>query len=289
MKLGIDFGTFYSSAALFIDGVLRPVKEPSNSQMSCFPSSICLTKKGEILIGLAAENARKANPTGYKSNFKRDLGGKVPYFLGEQEFLPENLVTKILSTLKKEAEKIVNIPLNSVVITVPATYLSNKRELMKQAALKADFTEIEILDEPVAAAIYYSQAGQLGHQVKEGEIILVYDLGGGTFDAALIQKQGISYKLLTQPVGDGRCGGIDFEAEIDKDFKQYLQNDPTLELLQSGRNDRAALLTKFQLQEFYRDVKHQLSQADEIEEFLMLPSLQLTEPYILTRAKNLSN
>ena len=287
MKLGIDFGTFYSSAALLIGGVLRPIKEPSNSQLLCFPSSVCLTKKGEILIGLAAENARKANSNGYKNIFKRDLGQTVPYFLGEQgrEFLPEDLVTEILSGLKREAEKTVNSVLDSAVITVPATYLSNKKELMRYSAIKAGFREIIFLEEPVAAAIYYSQIGKIGHQVKDGEIVLIYDLGGGTFDAALIQKQGERYQLLGLPVGDPECGGIDFEREIDRDFKQYLAGDPTLELLKSDRNDRAALLTKFTLQDWYREVKHQLSQAEEIEEFLMLPSLELSDPYILSRSK----
>ena len=287
MKLGIDFGTFYSSAALLIDGVLRPIKEPSNSQMLCFPSSVCLTKKGEILIGLAAENARKANSNGYKNIFKRDLGQTHPYFLGEQgrEFLPEDLVTEILSGLKREAEKTTNSTLDSAVITVPATYLSNKKELMRQSAIKAGFREIIFLEEPVAAAIYYSQTGKIGHQVKDGEIILIYDLGGGTFDAALIQKQGESYQLLGLPVGDPECGGIDFEREIDRDFKQYLAGDPTLELLKSGRNDLAALRAKFNLQDWYREVKHQLSQAEEIEDLPPLPSLELSDPYILSRSK----
>ena len=99
MKLEIDFGTCYSSAALLIDGVLRPAKEPLKPLESCFPSSVCLTKKGELVISQAAENQRRLNPQGYKNHFKRDLETDIPYFLGEQQlrFMPEELVTIMLT------------------------------------------------------------------------------------------------------------------------------------------------------------------------------------------------
>lgn len=283
MKLGIDFGTCYSSAALLIDGVLRPAKEPLRPLESCFPSSVCVTKKGEVVISQAAENQRRLNPQGYKSHFKRDLETDIPYFLGEQQlrFMPEELVTIMLAGLKKEAEKIINTSLDSAVITVPATYLINKKRLMEQAAKKAGFSEVTMLEEPVAAAIYYSQKGTRGHQVNEGDILLVYDLGGGTFDAALIQKKGSSYELLCQPVGDKQCGGIYFDQLIGQDFIKQLQDDSILELLNSHRQDKEAIAAKLNLLDWCRNFKHQLSVLDEFED---LPPLG-SDSYSLSREK----
>ena len=283
MKLGIDFGTCYSSAALLIDGTLHPAKEPLRPLESCFPSSICVTKKGEIVISQAAENLRRLNPQGYKNHFKRDLDTDIPYFLGEQQlrFLPEDLVTVMLRGLKKEAEKIINSSIDSVIVTVPATYLINKKQLMEQAAKKAGFNEVALLEEPVAAAIYYSQKGTMGHQLNEGDILLVYDLGGGTFDAALIQKKGNSYDLLSQPVGDKQCGGIYFDQLIAQDFIKQLHENLVLELLTSHRQDKEAIAAKLNLQDWCRNFKHQLSVLDEHED---LPPLGL-DSYSLSRDK----
>ena len=283
MKLGIDFGTCYSSAALLIDGTLHPAKEPLRPLESCFPSSICVTKKGEIVISQAAENLRRLNPQGYKNHFKRDLDTDIPYFLGEQQlrFLPEDLVTVMLRGLKKEAEKIINSSIDSSIITVPATYLINKKQLMEQAAKKAGFNEVALLEEPVAAAIYYSLKGTMGHQLNEGDILLVYDLGGGTFDAALIQKKGNSYDLLGQPVGDKQCGGIYFDQLIAQDFIKQLHENSVLELLTSHRQDKEAIAAKLNLQDWCRNFKHQLSVLDEHED---LPPLGL-DSYSLSRDK----
>jgi acyl carrier protein len=283
MKLGIDFGTCYSSAALLIDGVLRPAKEPLKPLESCFPSSVCVNKRGEIVISQAAENQRRLNPQGYKNHFKRDLDTDIPYFLGEQQlrFMPEDLVTIMLTGLKKEAEKIINSSLDSAIITVPATYLINKKQLMEQAAKKVGFNEVTLLEEPVAAAIYYSQKGTMGHQLNEGDILLVYDLGGGTFDAALIQKKGNSYDLLCQPVGDKQCGGIYFDQLIAQDFIKQLHEDSVLELLTSHRQDKEAIAAKLNLQDWCRNFKHQLSVLDEHED---LPPLG-SDSYSLSREK----
>ena len=135
MKLGIDFGTCYSSAAILLDGVLRPVKEPLHPVESCFPSTVCLTKQGKLVISQAAENQRRIDPKRYCSEFKRNLGEDFPYFLGELRMLPEELIGTVLAGLKQEAETMVNSSIKEAVITVPATYLSHKRRLMEEADL----------------------------------------------------------------------------------------------------------------------------------------------------------
>ncbi|MUG96841.1 Hsp70 family protein [Scytonema sp. UIC 10036] len=267
MRLGIDFGTCYSSAALLLDGVLRPIKEPLKLGFS-FPSSIFVTKQGEIVIGQAAENQHRLDPTRYCREFKRDLGQTVPYQLGNWQFLPEDLISQVIRRLKSEAETMVNSPLTAAIITVPARYQAYKRQMMLKAAKQAGFTEISLLDEPLAAAIYYAQKGSGGHRLEEGENLLVYDLGGGTFDAALIQKRQNGYKILSPPVGDENCGGIDFDRQIYADLKHHFASDPVGELINSQRRDLEALRTRLIVADWCREFKHQLSAVSEYEDIL---------------------
>ena len=204
LRLGIDFGTCYSSAALLLEGVPTPIPAPLTPGYA-LPSSVFITEQGEILVGQAAENKRQKNPQRYRREFKRDLGSPDPYTLGNVSMLPEELVAAVLKKLKEEAEKVAlgrgEKFLNNALITVPATYSSYKRNLMQDAGIKAGFSQIEMLEEPVAAARYYSCHAQ----INDGDIILVYDLGGGTFDATLMQKQGDNYQVLAMPKGLANC------------------------------------------------------------------------------------
>jgi len=172
MRLGIDFGTCNSSAALLLDGTLKRIAEPLKHDY-CFPSSIFVTEQGEILVGHAAENARQQAPERYCHEFKRDLGSDTPYTLGNRQMLPEELITEVIRKLKVEADKVVKgrgiQPLSDAIITVPATYGKYKRDMMQEAGMAAGFSQVELLDEPVAAAIYYFRHAP----VVEGEIVLV--------------------------------------------------------------------------------------------------------------------
>jgi Ethanolamine utilization protein EutJ (predicted chaperonin) len=264
MKLGIDFGTCYSSAALIHDGSLKAIKEPLKHGFS-FPSSVFVTKQGDVVVGQAAENQRRADPTRYRHEFKRDLGGTIPFALGDRSFLPEDLISQVIACLKAEAQKIVNEPLTEAVITVPANYQDYKKQLMVQAAKQAGFEDVTILVEPVAAAMYYAQTGSGARSLQEGDILLVYDLGGGTFDAALIQKQGSGFELLAQPVGDENCGGIDFDRQIYADFKENC-SDSLRELLDSQQPDVMVQRSRLMVADWCRDFKHQLSVVSEHED-----------------------
>lgn len=177
MKLGIDFGTCYSSAAVLLDNIPTPIPAPLTYGY-CLPSSVFITEQGEILVGQVAENNRQKNPQFYRREFKRDLGSPDPYILGKISMLPEELIAEVLKKLKTEAEKVAlargKKSLTNTLITIPAIYTSYKRNLMLEAGEKAGFSHIEMLEEPVAAAIYYSRHAQ----IKDGDIILVYDLGG---------------------------------------------------------------------------------------------------------------
>lgn len=279
MGLGIDFGTCYSSAALMWGGQDRTpqaIKEPLKHGFS-FPSSVFLIGQGEILVGQAAENSRKKDPQRYLREFKRDLGSSDPYMLGNCPMLPEELVAEVIHKLKIEADKATTgrggTPLTNVVIPVPATYQSYKRKLMQEAGTKAGFSQVELLEEPVAAAIYYSHQAR----VEDGEIILVYDLGGGTFDASLIQKQSSGYQLLALPTGLANCGGTDFDREISKDLKKKC-----CETLRQQLEAKDGWLARALVQDLCRDLKHQLSEAEESTIYIPI-SLGQVEPYTLSR------
>ncbi len=278
MHLGIDFGTCNTSAALFLDGTLKPIKEPLKQGYS-FPSSVFVTKQGQLVVGQAAENQRKMNPAHYRREFKRELGSSTPHSLGEHKMLPEELVYELLRTLKKEAELMVNQPLTSTVVTIPASYQSHKQTLMTQAAEAAGFTNVRLLMEPVAAAIYYAHLVSGSQSLKDGEILLVYDLGGGTFDAALIQKQRQGYELLAQPIGDDQLGGVDFDRQIYQDLRAKC-GDTLRALLDPQRLDTEALRAKLIVGDWCREFKHQLSVVNEYEDLL---PVGMSESYHLTQ------
>jgi actin-like ATPase involved in cell morphogenesis len=266
MRLGIDFGTCYSSAALTLNGKLKPIKEPFKHGFS-FPSSIFVNKQGEIVIGYAAESQRRLDPLSYCHEFKRDLGRTIPYEIGNKSMLPEKAISHLLYNLKLEAEKVANQDLKSAVITIPASYQAYKQELMEQAAKHAGFEEVDLLKEPVAAAIYYAQTSDRDAALQDGDIMLVYDLGGGTFDAALIQKRGLGYELLAQPIGDEHCGGIDFDRQILNDLKVKCQAQIG-DLLDPQRRDPTAIRMRLAIGDWCREFKHQLSVVTEYEDML---------------------
>lgn len=252
MYLGIDFGTCYSTAALLLDAKLTPIPAPF-SQEYIFPSSVFISTTEEILVGQEAENNRQTNPQRYKREFKRDLGTSEPYILGEVSLLPEELVTEILKKIKAEAEKYTQLKgiqnLYQAVITVPATYDKSKRKLMEQAAHQAGFTEIKLLEEPIAAAIYYSHYTQINQE----DIVLVYDLGGGTFDATLLQNKKTGYKILGTPKSLNYCGGLNFDYLI----FEYIKDNCIQQLREYLESQNTNILSLCQ------QIKHQLSENYE--------------------------
>ena len=276
LRLGIDFGTCYSSAALLLEGVPTPINAPLTPGYS-LPSSVFITEKGEILVGQVAEHNRQKNPQSYRREFKRDLGSPDPYTLGNVFMLPEELITEVLKKLKGEAEKVAQgrgeKSLTDALITVPATYSSYKRNLMQEAGVKAGFSQIQLLEEPVAAAIYYSHHAQ----INDEDIILVYDLGGGTFDVTLMQKQGDKYQVLGMPKGLPHCGGTDFDHLI----YQRLKNSCSAELRQQ-LEPKEAWLARAIVGDLCRELKHQLSEQSEASIYIPM-GLGNVEAFELTR------
>jgi molecular chaperone DnaK (HSP70) len=275
MLLGIDFGTCNTSAALTLDSTTRLIKEPLKHGYS-FPSSAYLTEGGEILVGQAAENNRMRDIRRYRREFKRVLGIKEPYLIGERSFLPQDLVADMLRKLKTEAEKMVAAlgqgAIENAVITVPATYQQYKRNLMQKAAEAAGFSSVKLLEEPVAAAIYYTHQNK--NKLPDGKKILVYDLGGGTFDATLIKQEAAKYQILSTPTGLEHCGGTDFDRLIYDDIKNRCS-----EALRQQLNNKDAWQARTTISKLCIDIKHHLSEAQEATIYIPIRG----EDYQLTR------
>ena len=230
MRMGIDFGTVNTSAALVSQGSLVSIKENRQNTYS-FPSSVFATPEG-IAVCHSAEMKHFNDHTCYKNEIKHELGRPERIVLGNQEFQVEYLIAQILKKLKVEAETAVGTSITGVVLTIPATYEAHRKLLMRQAGFLAGFSEVDLLREPEAASLYYTRKQILG---ADG-IFLSFDLGGGTFDASLVKKQGNQFSYPAKPVGMESCGGVEFDKKIRDDL--ISQSGELRQLLSNTRNER---------------------------------------------------
>ena len=262
MWIGIDFGTCNSCASVVKSKAIRLAIDPA-SNTNVFPSSVYIESNRQVLVGQLAENKQTEDINRYKRSFKPDLGQKVPFILGEYQKLPVELVTEVIKKLKIETERqILGGSLDTgAVITVPAKYEQPLRALMRSAAQKAGFRSIELLEEPVAAAIYY--ASQTESKVQNGDIFLVYDLGGGTFDATLVRRNGLRYELFGVPDGI-QVGGEDFDDAI---YQDLLTIYPGLRMHLMDQHHK---LDRLRLRMFCRGIKHILSTQKVVDHSLIL-------------------
>lgn len=257
MKIGIDLGTSYSSVAMIAKDKLEMVKLATGTcafgDSYSMPTAVFVDKEG-VLLGQAAFNKKIVDPSRFRSEFKRDLGTTTPYLLGGEGYLPEQLFTELFLYFKKQAVEQAGEEIDMAYITHPANYGNSKKLLLKKAAESAGLFNIDFVDEPTAAAIGYSQR----NKISNGEILLVYDLGGGTFDVALIKKTTRGYIHMTEPMGISQCGGMDFD--------RVMLDDVINKLKESGRFDVERLLGEKRfiasLSETCIQIKHQLSQAE---------------------------
>jgi molecular chaperone DnaK (HSP70) len=264
-RLSIDFGTCYSCAALSADGRVTMINDPIE-QSYVIPSSVLLTPNGEMLIGSEAEAERDRWPDRYQTEFKRVFGEDVPLALGERQPRADELVAEILGFFKREADT-PEEPITSAVLTVPVSYNENKRTLMRDAAHRVGFEHVELLEEPIAAVA----AVHADPSPTEG-CTLVYDLGGGTFDIALIRID-VGNRHVLGAAGDDSLGGMSFDRAIERDL---LARSQTSLLLATGGVDagseerRRVLAAQRRARAFCRRVKHHLSQRAHFQGELVI-------------------
>jgi molecular chaperone DnaK len=209
--VGIDLGTTNSALAAVVDGKLDMV--PIHGQPT-LPSCVGVDGSGRLLVGAAARNQLVAAPESTLLSVKRRMGESVRLPLGDREYSPEEISACILRELKQEGEKALGQPIHRAVITVPAFFNEHQRKATHNAGTLAGLEVVRIINEPTAAALAYG-AGHTGT-----EKLLVYDLGGGTFDVSVVVvDQGVVEVKSSH--GDTHLGGDDFD--------QLLVNYATLE------------------------------------------------------------
>ena len=269
--IGIDLGTTNSCVAVYEGGEAKiiPNKEGKNTT----PSIVAFTDKGEVLVGDPAKRQAITNPDKTISSVKRIMGlmmneekakeahDKVTYKIVDKDgmaavdvagkiYTPQEISAKILTKLKEDAESYLGSKVTDAVITVPAYFNDAQRKATKDAGTIAGLNVLRIINEPTASALAY------GLESKADEHVLVYDLGGGTFDVTTLEISDGTFEVLSTD-GNAFLGGDDFDNKIVDFLAGEFKNDNGIDL----KNDKMALQ---RLKDAAENAKKELSSAQEI-------------------------
>jgi molecular chaperone DnaK len=203
--IGIDLGTTNSCVAVMEGG--EPVVIANAEGMRTTPSVVGETKGGERIVGLTAKRQVVSNPENTIYSIKRKMGTSDKVSMGGKKHTPQEISAMILQKLKADAESYLGAKISKAVITVPAYFNDGQRQATKDAGKIAGLEVMRIINEPTAAALAY------GIDKDGDEKVLVYDLGGGTFDVSILQLGGGTFEVLATN-GDTNLGGDDFDQRI---------------------------------------------------------------------------
>lgn len=212
IKVGIDLGTTFSAVAVYNERSGRPEIIKNICGENTTPSVIQFTDDGEIIVGTEAKEAFESGEDGCVSVFKRKMGDASPYctFYGNS-YTAEDLSAILLGYLKESAEQVTGQTIDEAVVTVPAYFYQQERAATMKAAKRAGLNVRQIINEPVAAALTYA----VSHW-RENARIMVYDLGGGTFDVTMVQMQEYGVMRSLETTGNHILGGKDWDEELVK-------------------------------------------------------------------------
>ena len=262
--VGIDLGTTNSAVSVLEGG--EPTVIANAEGFRTTPSIVAFTKDGQVLVGETAKRQAVTNVDRTISSVKRHMGTTWSFDVDGKKYTPQEISSRILQKLKRDAETYLGEPVTDAVITVPAYFNDAERQATKEAGEIAGLNVVRIINEPTAAALAYGL-----DKGKEDELILVFDLGGGTFDVSLLEvgkDDGFSTIQVKATSGDNRLGGDDWDARIvehlSKKFKETTGVDVS--------KDKIALQ---RLKEAAEQAKKELSQS--MSTTVQLPYLSLTE------------
>ena len=271
--IGIDLGTTNSCVAVMEGG--EPVVIANSEGARTTPSVVGFTKTGDRLVGQVAKRQAITNPENTVSSIKRQMGTDHKVTLNGKEYTPQQVSAMILQKLKADAEAYLGEPVTEAVITVPAYFNDSQRQATKDAGTIAGLNVKRIINEPTAASLAY------GIDKEDDQKIMVYDLGGGTFDVSIIEMgDGVTEVLATN--GDTHLGGDDFDQRIIDWMADAFQTENGIDL----RKDKMAAQ---RLKEAAEKAKIELSSAMSSQINLPFITADATGPkhldMTLTRAK----
>ena len=262
--VGIDLGTTNSAVSVLEGG--EPTVIANAEGFRTTPSIVAFTKDGEVLVGETAKRQAVTNVDRTIASVKRHMGTNWTFDVDGKKYTAQELSARILGKLKRDAETYLGEPVTDAVITVPAYFNDAERQATKEAGEIAGLNVLRIINEPTAAALAYGL-----DKGKEDELILVFDLGGGTFDVSLLEvgkDDGFSTIQVKATSGDNRLGGDDWDQRLVdhlvKKFKETTGVDVS--------KDKIALQ---RLKEAAEQAKKELSQS--MSTSVQLPYLSLTE------------
>ena len=241
--IGIDLGTTNSCVAVMEGGEATVITNVEGSRTT---PSVVAFKDSERLVGQVAKRQAVANPDNTIISIKRDMGTDRKVKIGDKNYTPQEISAMILTKLKNDAESYLGEKVTEAVITVPAYFSDSQRQATKDAGKIAGLDVKRIINEPTAAALAYG----LDKGENKNQKIVVYDLGGGTFDVSILEIGDGVFEVLAT-AGDNKLGGDDFDDEIMKllieDFKKTNGIDLSQDKLAMQRLKEAAEKAKIDL------------------------------------------
>ena len=239
--IGIDLGTTNSEVAIVEKGVVVVI---TDNNKKILPSFVGIDDQGDILVGESARNQYLVYPERTVKSIKRLMGQDIQVDLAGHVYAPQEISAIILKRLKAIAEQYVNQPVTKAVITVPAYFSDAQRQATREAGEIAGLEVVRMINEPTAAALAYG-----GNQVEQKRM-LVYDLGGGTFDVSVVNIESGVVEVLSSH-GDNHLGGDDFDQQIIEHILDHLQETKGVDVRHHSkalaRITRAAENAKFVL------------------------------------------
>lgn len=262
--LGVDLGTTYTAAAIEREGTVEALT--LGNRTASVPSVVFLRDDGEILVGEAATRRAVSEPGRVGREFKRRVGDPTPIILGGTPYAAEMLMARMLRwTLDRTHEQQGTRP-RGIALTHPANWGPYKLDLLSQAVRQVDLEVDLTLPEPVAAATFYASQRSLDPDA----VIAVYDLGGGTFDAAMVRRSGHSFEIVGNPEGIERLGGIDFDEAVFAHVREALGDS----LDEMDPEEQTSVASMSRLRQECIDAKEALSGDTDVSVPVLLPHLQ---------------
>ncbi len=262
--VGIDLGTTNSVVAVLEGG--EPTVIANAEGFRTTPSVVAFTKDGEVLVGETAKRQAVTNVDRTIASVKRHMGTDWTVAVDDKKYTPQEVSARILAKLKRDAEAYLGDTVTDAVITVPAYFNDAERQATKEAGEVSGLNVLRIINEPTAAALAYGL-----DKGKEDELILVFDLGGGTFDVSLLEvgkDDEFSTIQVRSTAGDNRLGGDDWDQRIvDHLIKKFKET--------TGVDVSKDKIAKQRLKEAAEQAKKELSSS--MSTSIQLPYLSLTE------------